>query len=94
MPFQRGYVYPLKDAHRFDDELGNGYAHTALANRGPIDPECWVHDAWIVNEAGLVHPGLNVSPVPIRLSDVNEVAGLLWTWNNIPRPTQPEITCS
>lgn len=75
MPFQPGYIYPLKDPARFDDEFGRGYDHASIADYGPISPDCWMHDAWIVTAAGNVHPGLNASPVPIRLEDVDEAAG-------------------
>lgn len=77
MPFSPGYVYPLKDATRFDDELGVGYGFVALADYGPITSDCFVHDAWIVNAKGERHPGLNVSPVPIRADDVILTEGRL-----------------
>lgn len=75
MPFQQNYIYPLKDADRFDDEFGEGFDHALLADRGPIAPGVWVHDSWIVKANGKVHPGLSESPVPIRLEDVDETLG-------------------
>lgn len=75
MPFLQNHIYPLKDPGRFDDDLGRGFDHALLADRGPIMPDCWVHDAWIVNARGDVHPGLNRSPVPIRLADVETSKG-------------------
>lgn len=75
MPFHQNYIYPLKNADRFDDEFGEGYDHALLADRGAVPPDCWVHDAWIVKANGEVHPGLCESPVPIRLEDVYEVNG-------------------
>ncbi len=75
MPFERKYVYPLKDPTRFDDAFGSGYGYAALVDRGPIPTECWAHDAWIVNAQGEVHPGLDESPVPIRLDEIVGSAG-------------------
>lgn len=77
MPFSPGYVYPLKDPARFDDEFGVGYGFVALVDYGPIVSNCFIHDAWVVNAEGERHPGLNVSPVPIRLDDVIVAEGRL-----------------
>lgn len=82
MPFLQNHIYPLKDAARFDDELGRGYDHALLADRGPIVAGCWVHDAWIVNRHGDIHPGLCNAPVPVRLEDVKASQG---------RPFQPGL---
>ena len=78
MPFQQHFIYPLKDAERYDDDFGEGFDHALLADYGPISPGCLIHDAWIVTAAGDVHPGFNVSPVPIRLEDVDEAKGRLF----------------
>lgn len=75
MPFQQCHIYPLKDAALFDDDFGEGFDHTFLADRGPIAPGVWVHDSWIVKADGQVHPGLNVTPVPVRLEHVYETSG-------------------
>jgi hypothetical protein len=75
MPFRENHIYPLKDTHRYDDDLGEGYDHALLADRGPVPEGCWVHDAWIVRANGMVHPGLDASPVPVRLEDVEETRG-------------------
>lgn len=75
MPFLAHHIYPLKHPERFDDELGAGFDHALLADRGPIPAGGWVHDAWIVTREGDLHPGLNSSPVPVRLEDVHENRG-------------------
>lgn len=68
-PFQPGVRRRLRDAQRFDDSLGNGFAYAVHATHGPIAPDVWVHGCWIVDEEGRRHPGL-VTPVPIRLRDL------------------------
>lgn len=73
MPFKQNYIYPLKDPERYNDDFGYEYDHALLADYGPIAPDCWVHDAWIVKANGEVHPGLSESPVPVRLEDVEDV---------------------
>ena len=75
MSFLPNHIYPLKDPTRYDDAFGKGYDHALVADSGPIPAGCWVHDAWIVTAAGEVHPGLNMSPVPVRLCDVVEQKG-------------------
>ena len=83
MPFRQNHIYPLIDAARFDDVFGAGYDHALLADYGPVDLACWVHDAWIVKANGDVHPGLNVSPVPVIIHDVDEASG--WAFQEIIR---------
>lgn len=75
MPFQEGFIYPLTTAGRYDDEFGCRYDYALLADRGAVQSDCWVHDAWIVNADGEVHPGLSAAPVPVRLEHVREGLG-------------------
>jgi hypothetical protein len=93
MPFQPDYIYPLREPTRFDDDMGTGYDHALLADYGPIAPECYVHDAWIVTARGEVHPGYARGPVPIRLVDVDETQGRSYlhspiSGRNPARPTR------
>lgn len=74
MPFQAGYIYPLVDAESYDDDYGTGFGFVAIAH--DAEPgECYIHDAWIVDENGNVHPGYDANPVPVRLQDVIEDQG-------------------
>lgn len=75
MPFRQYLIYPLIDAARFDDAFGIGYDHAVLADYGPVMSACRVHDAWIVKANGDAHPGLNASPVPVTIDDVDKVRG-------------------
>lgn len=70
MPFQAGHIYPLVDPEHYDDEdFGKGYDHVMIAHdANPGD--CYIHDVWVLNSEGEVHPGYNASPVPIRMEDV------------------------
>jgi hypothetical protein len=69
MPFLAGYIYPLIDADHFDDDLGTGYDHIMIPHDA-TPGECYIHDAWIVNSDGEVHPGYNANPHPFRLDSV------------------------
>ncbi len=71
--FVSGMTYPLVDAERFDDELGEGYAFVAVPDG--VLPGMTIVDAWPVNAAGEVHPGYDYSPIPIRLDDVHAEDG-------------------
>jgi hypothetical protein len=75
MPFHPNFIDPLLDPGRYDDAFGSSFDHALLADYGPIAPDCWVHDAWIVTACGDVHPGLCASPVPVRLIDIDEAGG-------------------
>lgn len=75
MPFQQNCIYPLKHPDRYDDEFGEGYDHALVANYGPIAQDIRIHDAWIVKAEGELHPGLNRSPIPVRLEDVEQAQG-------------------
>lgn len=75
MQFRQNHIYPLRRPDRYDDGFGNGYEHALLVDRGPIAADCWVHDAWIVKANGDVHPGLKLSPVPVRIEDVDVARG-------------------
>src|SRR3546814_14858836 len=69
MPFLAGFIYPLVDADRFDDDFGEGYDHIMIPHdASPGD--CYIHDAWIVNAEGKVHPGYEANPHPFRLDCV------------------------
>ena len=75
MSFQAGYIYPLLDPERYDDEdLGTGYDHVAIEHDAQPNG-CYVHDAWIVNSKGDVHPGYGECPVPMRPEDVDLARG-------------------
>jgi hypothetical protein len=73
--FQAGFIYPLIDPEHYDDDdHGSGYDHVAIdhdANPG----DCYIHDAWVVNSVGEVHPGYNACPIPIRREDVDIARG-------------------
>lgn len=68
--FQPGFIYPLKDATRYDDELGTGFDHIAIAHDADGIERCFILDAWIADREGNVHPGYGANPVPIRIDDV------------------------
>lgn len=70
MPFLAGYIYPLIDTDRFDDEFGEGYDHIMIPHDA-TPGDCYLHDAWIVNSAGEIHPGYNAVPHPFRLECVD-----------------------
>ena len=74
MSFLAGHIYPLTEPDRYDDDLGLGYDHVAIAHDAQPGA-CVIHDAWIVNREGKVHPGYDCNPVPIRVDDVNLAAG-------------------
>lgn len=69
MYFQAGYIYPLVDPDLYDDDLGTGYDHVMI-DHDATPGECTIHDAWIVNTDGDVHPGYNACPVPFRFDSV------------------------
>ena len=74
MPFTAGYIYPLQNPTRFDDELGEGYDHVAVPE--DMDPgTCSMIDMWPVNSVGEVHPGYDACPVPVRAEDVDMEKG-------------------
>jgi hypothetical protein len=73
--FEAGFMYPLKDPERYDDEeYGAGYAF-AMIDADASPGTCWMHDAWIVNAKGEKHPGYEESPIPVRREDVDMMAG-------------------
>lgn len=79
--FEAGMMYPLIEADRYDDDLGEGYRFAAI----PPDAEpgkCHTFDCWIVNEKGELHPGYDACPVPIQMSDLDMAAG-------VPNPKEP-----
>jgi hypothetical protein len=87
--FLAGYIYPLKDPQRYDDDYGRGYYFAAI-DAGATPLSCRIHDVWIVNEFGERHPGYNISPVPIRIDDVHMEQG--WRLEAIlpASPTEPQ----
>ena len=82
--FKPGFIYPLKDPQRFDDEYGEGFDHVAVPEG--MDPlNCTIIDMWPVNAEGQVHPGYDAAPVPIRAEDV-ELARGRPIETSLPRP--------
>lgn len=69
MPFLAGHIYPLLDPRHYDDDFGVGFGHIMIPHEA-TPGDCYIHDAWIVNTEGEVHPGYDGSPVPIRADDV------------------------
>jgi hypothetical protein len=73
--FKAGYIYPLLDPERYDDEdFGTGFGHV-LIPAGSDPGTCFIVDAWIVNERGEQHPGMDACPVPVHLEDVDLTKG-------------------
>lgn len=66
---QPGYRYPLLTPDRFDDELGEGYAFAMIPSGGIAGVH--VHDAWIVNERGELHPGYSADAIPVLAADLD-----------------------
>lgn len=84
IPFQAGYIYPLREPDSYDDEYGEGYAYMAIPHdREPGD--CYMVDAWIVNERGHPHPGYGDCPVPVRRDDLVMAKGRFLD-DNLPEP--------
>lgn len=75
MPFRAGWIYPLKDATRYDDEFGAGFDHAAVPHDAEGIEMAFIVDCWIVDRTGNVHPGYNASPIPIQLEDIDIACG-------------------
>lgn len=70
--FTEGWRYPLVDSTQYDDSFGSGYSWALIPEgAGPEARDCYVHDAWIINEQGEIHPGLSAAPVPVHVDDVD-----------------------
>lgn len=69
--FQTGVTYPLKDPESYDDEYGQGYAYAQ--SYGNCDGMI-ITDCWIVDKDGNIHPGMDESPVPVHIDDVDTEA--------------------
>lgn len=84
--FQAGFIYPLKDKERYDDDLGTGYDHVAVPHDADDFVErCSLLDCWIVNKDGEVHPGYDANPVPIQREDVEIDEGVR-NPKDLPKP--------
>ena len=73
--FKAGATYPLKDPERYDDEYGEGYGYAQAY--GQCDGMT-ISDCWIVNKEGDIHPGMDESPVPVCINDL-DIAGAFQT---------------
>ena len=64
--FKFGKTYRIKKP---DPEYGR-YVYVK-----PVDyaDGTWIGDCWIVNKAGRIHPGYNVSPVPFHRDSVEDI---------------------
>lgn len=40
-------------------------------------PKAWLADCWVCDEWGRIDPGLNVSPIPVRFSDLGPIINTL-----------------
>lgn len=87
--FRAGFVYPLKDPAMFADDYGTGYAFAYIPSDAEPSPQCWLHDMWIVNEAGEHHPGKDVCPVPVRRDAVHITKGV--PFEGMTRPWQVRV---
>jgi len=68
--FRAGWIYPLLETDRFDDDFGTGFDHAAIP--ADYDPQTVsICDAWICNAKGEVHPGYNSNPVPISIEGID-----------------------
>ena len=75
---QAGWIYPLVDPNRYWDEDDaetydidprKRYAYARVAT--DADPgDCYIHDVWIVDDEGHMHPGYDSCPVPVRIDDL------------------------
>lgn len=72
---QAGYAYPLTNAQRYDDELGEGYDHAA-APVGEEGGRYSVRDMWPVKADGSIHPGYDQCPVPMTNGDYDLSRGV------------------
>lgn len=73
-----GWIYPLADPDRYWDEDAAGtygldpekrYSYARVAT--DADPGDWyIHDVWIVDDEGHIHPGYDSCPVPVRIDDL------------------------
>ena len=72
--FRDGFIYPLKDAERYDDNHGEGFDHALVACEG--SGGCYIVDCWIVNSTGEKHPGYDSCPIPVQADDVETEAGV------------------
>jgi hypothetical protein len=62
-----GVVYKAKRGHIYDPNHPK-YNCYSPANDGVYS----VFDAWVCDERGNVHPGYNISPVPIRADYIGD----------------------
>lgn len=72
--FEAGFMYPLKDPEKYDDEFVTGYRFAAI-DAGADPGVCWMHDCWIVDENGNRHPGMTEYGAPVRRDDLEMDAG-------------------
>jgi hypothetical protein len=73
-----GWIYPLADPDRYWDEddadtygidPDKRYSYARVST--DADPgECYIHDVWIVDDEGRIHPGYDSCPVPVRTDDL------------------------
>lgn len=84
--FKAGYIYRLNDPERYDDENGTGFDHVLV----PDDMMEGMHmvDCWPVNRHGDKHPGYDISPIPVRIKDVDIESAHPFSRNE-PRYAEP-----
>jgi len=73
-----GWIYPLADPDRYWDEDDaetydidprKRFSYARVAT--DADPgDCYIHDVWIVDDEGHMHPGYDSCPVPVRTDDL------------------------
>lgn len=71
---QPGFRYPLLTPGRFDDEFGEGFAFALIPKDGVAGAR--VHDAWIVNSKGELHPGYSADAIPVLADDLDLTAAI------------------
>ena len=66
--FKAGDRFPTKrQLYDSDDDEQYDHVEPAINDNGKF----WLVDCWLVTEDGKVHPGYNVSPVPVRVEDID-----------------------
>ncbi len=79
-----GWMYPLRDADRYHEDTDaerygidpdRRFSFASIPSTTIEADRYDVQDMWIVDETGAVHPGYDVSPVPIARKDLDVARG-------------------
>lgn len=69
----KGVIYKAKRGHIYDSGKPKFNCYAA-AHTGNFE----IVDCWVCDQNGNMHPGYNVSPVPVNTSNLGETVGNLY----------------